>query len=41
MCGSLYVENGGAMNYVDREGHADFWRRVEKKDVLAQVDLAY
>ena len=41
MCGSLYVENGRAMNYVDREGHADFWRRVEKKDVLAQVDLAY
>ena len=37
----IFSHHAGLMNYVDREGHADFWKRVEKKDVLAQVDLAY
>ena len=37
----IFSHHADLMNYVDREGHADFWRRVAKKDVLAQVDLAY
>lgn len=37
----IFSHHADLMNYVDREGNADFWKRVEKKDVLAQVDLAY
>ena len=37
----IFSHHAGLLNYVDKEGKADFERRMEKDGVLACVDLAY